>query len=359
MSNATWRKGLFKFVLLTILNKITCCRGETCENAIGPLIIDGTEVTGSTSGSTVDFTDIRLSQCGDGQLFDVETSGSWYFVQAIAGGTLRASTCSEATNFKHRVTVFSGQNCDSRSCLASGVDPDLDCPSTDASNATNATSIEWDAVPGQNYYILVHGFFSGDSGDFGLSVKEVTPPPENDQCDSAVDLNMDQFLLGSTVGATFDTRVKCDKCIDNGPKYPSVWYQIPAQGNDTEVVATVCSELLSFNVSIYTGACDEVEYVDFSQELGLTCNSAGMATNSTWTADKGQEYYILVHITDKNGDLETAPFNILFSRSESKDGNGGGGDGDGDGGDENGSGSSASSLAVGFLSGIFAAYLVL
>jgi hypothetical protein len=304
----------------------------------------------------MDVTTIRLLQCGDGQLFDVETPGSWYFVEGIPGGRLRASTCSEATNFKHRITLFSGENCDSRSCLASGIDPDLDCPYTDASDATNATYIEWESAPGQNFYIFVHNFFAGDSGDFGLNVREATPPPENNLCNSAVDVvNTYQFVAGSSVGATFDIGVKCDRCIDSGPKYPGVWYRIPAQGIDTEVVATVCSEFLSFNISIYTGTCDEFECVDSLQELGLTCNSAGMATNSTWTADKGQEYYILVHATE-NGDLETAPFEILLSKSESKDGGGG----DGGGGDDgNGSGSSASSLAVGFLAGVSAAFLVL
>jgi hypothetical protein len=344
---------------LTLLNKITCCRAETCENAIGPLVIGGTEVIGSTSASTVDVTTIPLSRCGDGQLFDVERPGSWYFVEGIAGGgRLRASTCSEATNFKHRITLFSGENCDSRKCLASGIEPDSDCPYTDASNATNATYIEWDSAPGQNFYILVHNFFAVDSGDFGLNVKDVTPPPENNICDSAVDLNTIQFVAGSTAGATLDIGVKCDRCIDGGPKYPGVWYRIPAQANDAEVVATVCSNLLSFNVSIYTSACDEVECVDSMQVLGLTCNSDGMATNSTWTADKGQEYYILVHATEKIGDLETAPFAILLSRSDWKGGDGGGGgDDDDDGG--TGSGSSVSSLAAGFLSGVFAAYLVL
>jgi hypothetical protein len=351
MSNTSWRKGLVQLVLFTILNRITCCRGETCEKAIGPLVVGGTEVAGSTLGSTVDVTTIQLIQCNDGQLFDVESAGSWYFVEGIAGGRLRASTCSEATNFKHRITLFSGENCESRSCLASGIDPDLDCSYTEASAANNATYIEWDSASGQNFYILVHDFFAGDSGDFGLSVKEVTPPPENDLCDSAVELNTDQFLAGSTAGATFDIGVKCDRCIGSGPTYPGVWYRIPAQGIDTEVVTTVCSDFTSFNVSIYTGVCDEVECVDSVQELGLTCNSAGMAANSTWTADKGQEYYILVHATEKNGELETAPFEILLSRSESKDG-------DGDGGDGDGSGSIASSLAVRLLSGVFATYLV-
>ena len=356
MPNASWRKGLVQLVLVTILNKITYCWGETCETAIGPLVVGGTEIAGSTSGSTVDVTVVRLSQCGDGQLFDVETPGSWYFVEGIpAGGRLRASTCSEATNFKHRITLFSGENCDSRSCLASGIDPDLNCPYTDASDATNATYIEWDSAPGQNFYILVHNFFAGDSGDFGLSVKEMTPPPKNDLCDSAVDLNTDKFVAGSTAGAKFDTVVKCDNCIDSGPKYPGVWYRVPAQGIDTIVIATVCSEFLSFNVSIYTGACDEVEYVDSTQELGLTCNSAGMATTSTWTSDKGKGYYILVHATEKNGNLQTAPFAILLTRSESNDGDGGDGDGD----DGNDSGSSAWSLALGSLPGVFAACLAL
>jgi hypothetical protein len=358
MTNASWRKGCVQFVLLTILNRTTCCRGETCEKAIGPLIIGGTEVTGGTSGSTIDVNIVRLFQCGDGQLFDIETPGSWYFVEGIAGGRLRASTCSEATNFKHRITLFSGENCDSRSCLASGIDPDVDCPYTDASDTNNATYIEWDSAPGQNVYILVHNFYAGDSGDFGLTVKDVTQPPENDLCGGAVDVNMDQFLAGSTAGSTFDIGVKCDRCIDSGPNNPGVWYRIPAQGIDTGFAATICSEFLSFNVSIYTGVCDEVECVDSMQELGLTCNSADMATSSTWTADKGQEYYMLVHATKKNGDLETAtaPFAILLSRSESK----GGGDGaEGGGEDGNGSGSSASSLAVGSLSGAFAAYLAL
>ena len=87
--------------------------------------------------------------------------------------------------------------CSSMSCV--GVNDDAGqyyC----ASSSTHST-VSWDTVRGQTYYLLVHGFY-GRTGNFALNI--VNSRPLNTRCDSAIDLIIDpsNTVIGTTYQAS-------------------------------------------------------------------------------------------------------------------------------------------------------------
>jgi hypothetical protein len=307
---------LLKAVILASLVYFGPCLGQEtpendqCENALGPLTIDGDIISSSTIGvSTETPPSIILFQCG-GQTFDVETPGVWFEVFGTAG-RLRASTCAEETNFTNRITIFEADDCDNRSCQHSGKDQDPNCP------YANSSVVEWNSIPGSRYYVLVHDLYSDESGNFGLTITDVTEPPDNDSCENALELEEDSTAQGTTVGATLSTGVKCDRCIDGGPQNPGVWYRIPPADMDTEVTVTTCGILLSFNISVFSGdVCGEFSCHDATPNLDFTCEDGLPAFQLTFVADSGQEYYVYVHAAESSDDLNIGYFGIAFFRSQ-------------------------------------------
>jgi hypothetical protein len=291
---------------------------DQCENAI-PITTDGALISSSTvGGSPGDSNNVELVSCGDGPLFDVETPGVWF--QVDMGGIparWRASTCAEETNFANRIALFGGDNnsCEDRACLNSGKQADPNCP------YSNSSFVEWESLPDKTYYILVHDEFSDTgSGNFGLSVTNMTDPPKNNACENAVALKEGLTVEGSTVGATRDTELQCDRCIEGGPQTPGVWYTIPAKDHETEVSVAVCSPLARFDVSVFFGeVCGEFSCREATPNFDLSCDDDGLASETTWIAKAGQEYHVYVHAVDSDEDLTIGPYELRFSRAEVTD----------------------------------------
>jgi hypothetical protein len=126
-------------------------------------IVCGQSIAGTTVNSTTTGTGEMGGFCGVSQT----TGGVWYVV-AGNGQNMTANLC--ATAWDSKISVFSGPNCSSLTCIGGNDDWGPVCSSSSASYG-------WYGAPGVNYYILVHGFST--TSPFSIALTCVTPPPPN------------------------------------------------------------------------------------------------------------------------------------------------------------------------------------
>ncbi len=133
---------------------------DLCANAIA--IFPGPTFTGSTAGCA---TDDVVGNCGTN---DNINGGVWYKFTTVSDAPVTLSLCNAATNYDTKLYVFSG-SCGALVCVAGNDD---DCGLSSRVNFT--------AVAGTEYLVLVAGFSSSE-GNFGLTmvggVVCATPPP--------------------------------------------------------------------------------------------------------------------------------------------------------------------------------------
>lgn len=117
-------------------------------------------------GESIDGTTQFANVSQDGVFCGTTTdaAGIWYSI--VGDGTLmQASTCDMA-DYDSKITVFTG-TCDSLICV-DGNDDDPSC-------IGNTSIVEWESIPGEIYFILVHGF-NGSVGNFTLEISCITCP---------------------------------------------------------------------------------------------------------------------------------------------------------------------------------------
>ena len=282
---------------------------DQCQNATGPLTIDGEMISSSTIGGTTVPRFIEIKQC-QGQTFDVNTPGVWFEVIGT-GVKLRASTCAEETNFENRVTVYGGADCDDSSCIDTGTTPQPGCP------YSNSSYTEWYSVPGKRYFVFVHDRDQDSSGNFGLTITDVSDSPENDECENAIELEAGSTMQGTTVGASEFYGVNSDGCIEGGHEHPGVWYRIPTHSMDTQVTVATCGPLLTYHVSVYHGdVCGGEFYCQESvPKADVGCDD-GFAFQTKFNASSAREYYFYVHAAEIQNGIDAGAFGIQFVRSD-------------------------------------------
>lgn len=152
---------------------------DDCAEA--PLVAVPSTTPGITTLATVDPVD----QC---DATPVTAPGVWYRVIGT-GATMTASLCG-AADYDTKISLYCG-GCEAPTCLAQ---------SDDACGLQS--EISWCSAPGQQYYILVHGY-DANAGSFELSVSSSGPAcgftwncaPDNDTCDGALPLAAGTTLL--------------------------------------------------------------------------------------------------------------------------------------------------------------------
>jgi hypothetical protein len=267
---------------------------DVCATAFGPLMVPSSTI-GTTIGAT---TDSDVESC----VAVITSPGVWYTVIGT-GNTMRASLCGGSidVNDESKISVYCGDGCDSLFCV--------DGVTNSASDGclSGPTEVFWCSDPGQEYFILVHGF-GGNEFDFDLIIDDDNtpcgnpapcaplPPPANDLCVDAIGpLAIPSSTLGTTFGATVDSDViECDEAIITSP---GVWYTVVGNGNT--ITASICGGSVDVNdeakISIYCGDCEGELFC----AAGVTNFDAdGCLTSPTevsWCSAPGQEYKILVH----------------------------------------------------------------
>jgi hypothetical protein len=124
-------------------------------------IVCGQSIAGTTVNSTTTGTGEMGVFCGVSQT----TGGVWYMV-AGNGQNMSANLC--ATAWDSKISVFSGPNCSSLTCVGGNDDWGPICSSSSA-------SYTWNSSVGVNYYILVHGYST--TSPFSIALTCATPPP--------------------------------------------------------------------------------------------------------------------------------------------------------------------------------------
>jgi subtilisin-like proprotein convertase family protein len=139
---------------------------------------------GATNGSTVGATLSGPDTCGTA----ITAPGVWYSVTGT-GNTMTVSTCSGASNYDSKLSVFCG-GCETLNCVGGNDD---DCGTASGLLST----VTWCSQLGAEYLVLVHGF-NADTGDFALLVSD-----DGAACSDA--------LACLPVGACCQTDGSCDQ----------------------------------------------------------------------------------------------------------------------------------------------------
>ncbi len=142
---------------------------DDCANATA--INCGDSVFGTIIGASVD------ARCG----FAADRLGVWYTFTSDFNAVASLETCHEATNFDTDFSVFTGPDCDNLTCYP-GFNGDGYLDGVSACEFAGFAAGGPDAIfyahAGVTYYILVHGFGTGDNyrGIFEFSIECISDP---------------------------------------------------------------------------------------------------------------------------------------------------------------------------------------
>ena len=219
----------------------------TCMSCVAPtapsndLVCNSTPITcGQTlSGTTVNATNSGTGEAGFCSVSQTQP-GVWYVVSGN-GQIMTANLC--ATAWDSKISVFSGPNCSTLSCVGGNDDFGPACSSSSA-------SFSWTSTVGTNYYILVHGYSSNSSFNIGLSC--MSPPPPNPTSISAT-----QNTICNGVSTTLTA---------NGAVGVVYWYTggcastFVSTGNSISVspVSTTTYYARNLNGGLFSGGCASI-----------------------------------------------------------------------------------------------------
>jgi hypothetical protein len=147
---------------------IECLSCSAPAAPINDLVCNATSIS---CGQIISGTTVNATNSGNGENGFCNVSqtqpGVWYMVPGN-GQIMTAYLCNTAWDSK--ISVFSGPNCSSLTCVGGNDDYGPSC-------ATSSASYQWTSTVGLNYYILVHGYSSNSTFQIGLICS--TPPPPN------------------------------------------------------------------------------------------------------------------------------------------------------------------------------------
>ncbi len=268
------------------------CLGLLVAPAIGwaehdhPCGADEVECGETISGTTVGATFDEVGTCGTTNT----APGVWYIVEGT-GGVITVSTCDQAS-YDTKLSVFTNA-CDDTAVCIGGNDDGAGC-----SGFSSEFSFVSDS--GTDYFILVHGFDDA-TGTFDLSVTCADPPPPNDACISAEDIECGDVVSGSTTNATFDNVGSCG----TSNTAPGVWYSFTGTGG--AVRFSTCSPNTNYDtkISVFTGICDELVCVDGNDDDSDCPSGILNSTVIVIPTTLGVVYRVLVHgFGGATGDFE-------------------------------------------------------
>lgn len=250
---------------------LTITSNEKCETAASVPMEGGTYTGVMRESST---TESNVPACGS----SAAQSGAGAFYKIIGSGQLmRADTCS-GTVIDTQISVFTG------SCGTN-----LECIVGNDNACGSQSSVGWNSIEGQEYYIFVQG----ESGEiFTLNIEsERVPIPQNDICQNAEllqvptggeSLNVTVQLKGSTNDPE-NFQLGCQRSV-NGQERRGVWYEYIGDGRTISVSVESSSSSTQASLTLFEGSCDM-----------LHCAGAFMEYKAgTWTTELAKRYLIWV-----------------------------------------------------------------
>ena len=126
--------------------------------------------------------------------------------------------------------------------------------------------------------------------------------PNNDTCGTAIAINCDQVISGSTSSAT-STGAPTAFC-GTGSGAPGVWYVF--EGNGDAITASLCNSSFDTKIQVYEGSCGVLTCVTGNDDNYASC-SPGSRSEVDFDTTDGVNYYIYVFGYGTNtGDYELA-----------------------------------------------------
>lgn len=251
---------------------------DLCENA-EPISCNET-----LSGTTLNALFDNVGTCGTSNT----APGVWYSFVAT-GTNANLSTCNQAS-FDTKISVFTG-SCGSLTCVG-GQDDAAGC-------AGFTTSLDVVTIPGETYYVLVHGFGSA-TGNFSLTLS-CPEPPVNDLCENAIPLQCEDVVSGNTEYATA-TGAPATDCFEDpwsDDMGPGVWYTLYGTGDDI-TLSTCDNANFDTKIDVFTGSCGDLTCYAGNDD-GPGC--PGFTSELTFSSVEGDMYYIYVSGYTINGIL--------------------------------------------------------
>ncbi len=220
---------------------------DDCVNAIP--VACGDVITGSNVAAT---TENLPSQAAGGEA--TVDNGVWYvYTPTVTGEQVTASLCA-GTSFDTRIHIFQG-SCASPVGVA-GADDVCGVQS----------SITWNALPGNTYYIVVEGYFSS-SGTFQMTVScgpLCNPLVANDLCINAQAITMDPNCVpfGGNLSCATNTAGANPSCVFNTfGVFNDAYYTFQATAPDAFVTLTN-GGTSNLHFVIYNGAACDVSAIN-------------------------------------------------------------------------------------------------
>ena len=175
--------------------------GDNCSGA--KAISCGTTVSGSTTEANED----DVSTCGT----SITAPGVWYTFTGD-GSNVVLSMC-DMTNYDSKINVYRG-SCAQLICVAGN---------DDVPNCSNASAVEFESIPGANYFVLVQGW-GGNTGSFSLTMACAEPPLCPSQAITAEEEWISDFSFGSfdnpSGSSIFSDFTQLVIEVDAGASYP-------------------------------------------------------------------------------------------------------------------------------------------
>ena len=111
------------------------------------------------------------------------------------------------------------------------------------------------------------------------------PPPANDLCAGAININCNQTITGTTVAATIDAVSSCITALNSSP---GVWYKFTGDGAGTTL--SLCGSGYDTKIGVFRGSCAGLICVSGNDDF-LGC---ALQSQVSFTTTPGTNYFILV-----------------------------------------------------------------
>ncbi|MHC5025864.1 MAG: hypothetical protein ACYTGR_03785 [Planctomycetota bacterium] len=275
------------------------CPSEGCEVLPGAPANDccatATVLTGNPVSVPFDTTNANT----DGPFDENENCSSaaiglwkdvWFSYTPDQDGILTIGNCNEGT-YDSKLFVYAvpdgGDPCDGDTLLANLAACNDDCPDD---NGIFTSEVVFTATGGQEYLIRMGGYSpNGEAeAEFGTGTLTISNVTDNDVCELAQDVELDEVVNDTTCGANVDE----SNTICGGAAFdrPGRWYRV--LGDGTTLTASLCNTDNGFTfdtrLAVYCDACTILECVG-SQSV---CNAIYESTE--WCSVKGQSYLVYV-----------------------------------------------------------------
>ena len=227
-------------------------------------------VTGDTLADGFDWSSI-LDFCET----SVGEFGILYSFGATGTGSITLSTCNSA-DYDTKISVYQGPDPDTASCVT-GLDDTPGCSGF-------TTELSFNAVNGQSYLVLVHGWFSS-AGTFSLSLSTAFAPPP-------IAIQVPSTSAGDTESNGFDWSSILDFC-ETSTTTDGILYSLVAPFTGGITLSTCDSADYDTKISVYQG--DDPATASCVTGRDDTTGCSGFTTELSFLAVSGQSYLVLVH----------------------------------------------------------------